>query len=52
MNDYGKYVYGYTLEEIENKTQKEREELRQRMLTKYGNLKDDIVKQFDTEYIM
>lgn len=52
MNDYEKYVYGYTLEEIENMTQKEREELRQRILTKYGNLKDDIVKQFDTEYIM
>ena len=52
MNDYEKYVYVYTLEEIENMTQKEREELRQRMLTKYGNLKDDIVKQFDTEYIM
>lgn len=52
MNDNEKYVFGHTLEEIENMTEKEREELRQRLLIKYGNLKDDIVKQFDTEYIM
>ena len=52
MNDNEKYVFGHTLEEIENMTEKEREKLRQRLLIKYGNLKDDIVKQFDTEYIM
>lgn len=48
MNDNEKYVFGHTLD----MTEEEREKLRQRLLIKYGNLKDDIVKQFDKEYIM
>ena len=52
MNDNEKYVFGHTLEEIENMTEEEREIIRQRLLIKYGNLKDDIDKQFDKQSLL